>query len=161
MSDDPLKTAQTFLYYSFGRAAEAAQLMEKELVTLVLIPAMLRKTPIDSAELESLIAKLSKSTLGQLLKELDPATQVNEEAAAICADVLARRNTMMHRLFTANADKLDTVENVNELIQEIEENERRFGGAYVTFREINHNLESKYGITPKSIAAFLEAVSTV
>ena len=159
MSDDPLKDAQTVLYYAFGKAAEVAQLMEKELVTLVLIPAMLRKTPANSIELDSLIARLSKSTLGQLLKEFDPATQVNEEAAAICADVLARRNTMMHRFFTANAEKLHSVKAINELIAEIEENERRFGGAYVTFREINRNLESKYGITPKSIATFLKAVS--
>jgi len=161
MSDDPLKAAQTVLYYAFGKAAEVAQLMEKELVTLVLIPAMLRKTPVNSIELDGLIARLSKSTLGQLLKELDPAVQVNAEAAAICADVLARRNAMMHRFFTANSDKLDTVETVNVLIKEIEDNERHFGGAYYTFRDINRNLESKYGITPKSIAAFLQAVSTV
>lgn len=161
MSDDPLKAAQTVLYYAFGKAAEVAQLMEKELVTLVLIPAMLRKTPVNSIELDGLIAKLSKSTLGQLLKELDPAVQVNAEAAAICADVLARRNAMMHSFFTANAEKLDSVEAINELIEEIEQNERHFGGAYYTFRDINRNLESKHGITPKSIAAFLQAVSTV
>jgi hypothetical protein len=49
---------------------------------------------------------------------------------------------MMHHFFTKNASELETVEGINHLIQKLEEHDRRFGGAYVTFQMINSNLKN-------------------
>ena len=110
MNDPALNDALTVLYYWFGRAARTAQHMEEESVALVLIPAMLDKPPENAAELNKLRDKLSRSTLGQLFRELRPAVQINQEAERVCDDVLARRNAMMHHFFTKNASELETVQ---------------------------------------------------
>lgn len=112
------------LYSKFGITAEAAQLLETALGTLVLGAEGLKKgwfeIPNPSTATETL-AKIENSTLGRLLKSTQGVVDFDDALIALFQGALATRNRLMHGFFLRHDFSIQTDEGRDAMIDDLEE----------------------------------------
>ena len=74
------------VYAAFGRAAHAAQLLEKQLATFLLLPEFAKKGKISTATFAKVQEDLDKTPLGPLVNEMKSVVQPDEMFEKISAD---------------------------------------------------------------------------
>ena len=62
-------------------------------------------TPITEASFDEIFDKLDRNTLGVLIKQLSRLADVDENLTALFAELLTKRNYLMHHFFERNSDK--------------------------------------------------------
>ena len=90
------------IYRKFGEAAEAAQLIETELATLLLSVQGLDEGLLiepNPARATELLATLNRHTLGQLLKSLNNKTQSLDKLDSLLSKALKERNRLFHSFY--------------------------------------------------------------
>jgi len=119
------------VYQKFGFASEAAQLLETELGTLLLMIGAIEKDLVenpDKQEASDLYNKINKKTLGQLLGGIQKSTLSVEHLEELLSKALKERNRLAHSFyrqhnFRRNSDEgrqimLDDLEGIHEALLE-------------------------------------------
>lgn len=90
------------VYRKFGEAAEAAQLLETEIGSLLIEDEASRRQwyeEPDPVAARAAMARINRSTLGQLLKGLDAAEISLDAASDVVLHALKERNRLSHSFF--------------------------------------------------------------
>jgi hypothetical protein len=93
------------VYRKFGEVSEAAQLVETELGTLLLLPAAVAEgiiTPTLEADREratELLGRINRQTFGQLLKNMKRHTQALDQLEPLLSAALEERNRLSHHFY--------------------------------------------------------------
>jgi|HubBroStandDraft_2_1064218.scaffolds.fasta_scaffold82541_2 hypothetical protein len=90
------------VYRKFGETAEAVQLLETDLGTLLLIARAVDKDLIqkpDSACAEKVLQKINRQTLGQLVKNLKSRDQGFDDLEEVLWRALEERNRLQHSFY--------------------------------------------------------------
>lgn len=115
--------AREEVYQKFGLAAEAAQLLETELGTLLLTfrgaeeglffgdnPDVARET----------LSQIDRSTLGRLLKQIGSRTDSPETVEAFFANALSARNRLMNSFYRQHGVGINSPEGRDLMLQDLE-----------------------------------------
>jgi hypothetical protein len=119
------------VYLKFGFTSEAAQLLETELGTLLLVIGAIEKDLVDNPgkqEASDLYNKINKKTLGQILGGLQRSTLSVDHIDELLSKALKERNRLAHSFyrqhnFRRNSDEgrqvmLDDLEVIHEVLLE-------------------------------------------
>jgi hypothetical protein len=111
------------LYAKYGIAAEAAQLFETELNTLLLCLRALQNgwhiVP-DSERASAALREIDKKTLGGLIRDLKPYMNLDEAAEAHFVAALDARNRLTHGFFERHNFKIQTAFGRDEMVADLE-----------------------------------------
>jgi hypothetical protein len=111
------------VYRKFGETAEAAQLLETELGTLLLAQEAAREdlfvneNPERAAEL---LSQINAHTLGKLLKLLKPNITSIDELEALLLKALAERNRLSHSFYRQHNVRINSEEGRALMLQDLE-----------------------------------------
>ncbi len=111
------------LYAKFGITAEAAQLFETELGTLLLCARGLADgwhVVPDGESGRDLLRDIDKSTLGGLLSKLKKYVEFDEDLSARFASALAARNRLNHGFYERHNFKIQTDEGRDHMMADLE-----------------------------------------
>lgn len=112
------------LYAKFGITAEAAQLFETALGTLLLGAEGLKgewaEKPEPLAATEK-YAKINRNTLGQLLRSARTVVDFDEDLVDIFGEALDARNKVMHGFYLRHNFATQTDEGRDSMIEDLEE----------------------------------------
>ncbi|RUX51487.1 hypothetical protein EOA33_06130 [Mesorhizobium sp. M4A.F.Ca.ET.050.02.1.1] len=111
------------LYAKFGITAEAAQLFETELGSLLLCARGLERGwrhEGDPDDARKLLDHIECSTLGQLLGTLKNCVSLDHGLVDRFASALKARNRLFHRFYEAHGFKIQTDEGRDEMVADLE-----------------------------------------
>ena len=105
-----MSTSLDDVYRKFGEAAEAAQLLETELGTILLFHRAVIEEVVkanqtgieiqkDPTLAGSILAKINKQTLGQVLKRIDFKSRNLQEVEELLLLALEARNRLSHSFY--------------------------------------------------------------
>jgi hypothetical protein len=111
------------LYAKFGITAEAAQLFETELSTLLLCLRALEKgwhiIP-DGESAKVTLDEIDRSTLGRLLRGLKGQVELTEDLEARLCSALEARNRLTHGFYERHNFKIQTATGRDEMIADLD-----------------------------------------
>ncbi len=107
------------LYVEAGAALFDCQGFEFGLGLLLFHFARLGASGLDPARLEAILENDEKKTAGQLMNLLRQKLRVSKEMEELCADAIAARNKLIHRMLIDNAERLVDDVTRREVIKEI------------------------------------------
>jgi hypothetical protein len=111
------------LYCKFGITAEAAQLFETELGSLLLAAQGAKKgwhVQPDPERGRKLLDEIDRHTLGQALSSVKSVVKIDDYSINSFAGALKARNRLMHGFFERHAFKIQTDEGRDEMIADLE-----------------------------------------
>lgn len=111
------------LYAKFGITAEAAQLFETELGTLLLCVRGLESGWHVVPDMEStrdLLCEIDRSTLGGVLTKLKRYVEFDDDLSVRFASALAARNRLNHGFYERHSFKIQTDEGRDEMMADLE-----------------------------------------
>ena len=111
------------LYAKFGIAAEAAQLLETELGTMILCLRGLENGwhIIPDAEAGRIeLEEIDSSTLGRLLKNLKGRVELKDDLEPRFSSALAARNRLIHGFYERHNFKIQTEIGRDEMIADLD-----------------------------------------
>ena len=111
------------LYAKFGITAEAAQLFETELGTLLLCSQALEHgwhIAPDGESARAALAEIERSTLGRLLHTLKGRVRLESGLEARFESALKARNRLNHGFYERHNFKIQTDEGRDEMIADLE-----------------------------------------
>lgn len=112
------------VYQKFGITAEAAQLFEPELGSLLLIAQGIRHgwpgSP-DQARTKALLDRIDRITLGQLLNALKSHVQIDADLADRFVAALRARNSLNHGFFERHNFSIQSDEGRTEIYADLED----------------------------------------
>lgn len=111
------------LYAKFGITAEAAQLFEVELGSLLLCARAIEqgwRIEADSDRARKLLHDIDRSTLGHLLGSLKKCVGLDDRLADRFASALQTRNKLFHRFYEAHNFKIQTDEGRDTMMADLE-----------------------------------------
>ena len=116
------------LYAKFGRTAEAAQLFETDLGTILLAIEGLENgwlvTP-DANAAKVALQSIEAQTLGNLLKRLRGKVEVNDHLEEIFSSALMERNSLNHGWFENHNFKINSAEGRAEMIADLQAKQQK------------------------------------
>lgn len=121
------------LYAKFGVTAEAAQLFETELGTLIMCVRGLEEgwhAKPDGDAATRLLLDIDRKTLGGLLAKLRESFLFDEDLADLFATALNRRNRLNHGFFERHSYAIGTPEGRDTMIADLEESHQRLFDAW-------------------------------
>jgi hypothetical protein len=105
---DKIKESMSKVFQCAGRALFTAQLMEKELAFLLLIPEIKIKQRLPSEEdVQESIKRLNKMTFGTLVRKLKETAIMDTTSENLLQEALDERNFLSHHFFDVYQGKLD------------------------------------------------------
>lgn len=111
------------LYAKFGITAEAAQLFEVELGSLLLCARAIEQGwsfKVDSDKARELLDSIDRSTLGHLLGNLKKYVGLDAGLADRFASALQVRNRLFHRFYESHNFKIQTDEGRDAMVSDLE-----------------------------------------
>jgi len=111
------------LYAKFGITAEAAQLFEVELGTLILCAKGLKNgwhVFPDAEAAQSALNQIDRSTLGNLFSSLKACVEINEDISSRFVSAVRARNRLNHGFFERHHLKIQTDEGRDAMIADLE-----------------------------------------
>lgn len=111
------------LYAKFGITAEAAQLFETDLGTLLLCSRALEHgwhVEADSDSARKLLNDIDRSTLGRLLGNLKNCVSLDDKLTERFASALKARNRLFHGFYELHNFKIQTDEGRDEMVVDLE-----------------------------------------
>lgn len=112
------------VYVKFGITAEAAQLFETELGSLLLYVQGTRNgrsVRPDGKRAKAILDEIERSTLGGLISTLKKHVGIEERLAGRLASALQARNRLNHGFYERHNFKMDTDEGRDEMLVSLEE----------------------------------------
>lgn len=117
-------TTRDEIYAKFGITAEAAQLFETELGTLLLyVQGMQNDWHVvpDRNSAQAALDHIERSTLGGVITTLKKHVGIDEHLAARFASALQARNRLNHGFYERHNFKIETDEGRDEMFADLEE----------------------------------------
>lgn len=121
------------LYAKYGIAAEAAQLFETDLGTLLLSVWALENgwhVVPDGAAAREVLNSIDRSTLGRVLNDLKRYIRISTEFEDVFLLGLRARNHLMHGFFERHNFKIQTAEGRKEMIVDLDNLHRELFAAW-------------------------------
>jgi hypothetical protein len=112
------------LYAKFGIAAEAAQLFETELSTLLLCLRALEEgwhVVPDGESAKVALDEIDRRTLGRLLRGLKGQVELTEDLEARFSSALKARNRLTHGFYERHNFKIQTDTGRDEMIRDLDQ----------------------------------------
>jgi uncharacterized protein YutE (UPF0331/DUF86 family) len=116
-------TTRDDIYHKFGITAEAAQLLELELGTLLMSCHGLRNSLWEkgkSPEANKIYKKIDRSTLGRIISEVKKNTSIDESIEATFAEALKIRNELIHSFYWKHNFKIESDEGRDVMMEDLE-----------------------------------------
>lgn len=111
------------VYRKFGEAAEAAQLLETELGTILFalhaFDEDLLSVP-DPRRAAELLGEVDSSTIGRLLKQLRASAHLSDELASLLAEALDQRNRLSHSFYRQHNFRRNSEEGRGLMLADLE-----------------------------------------
>lgn len=117
-------TTREEIYAKFGVTAEAAQLFETELGTLILYVQGVSSgwhTVPDPESAQAALDRIERSTMGGLISALKRQVGIDVNLAERFASALQARNRLNHGFYERHNFKIETDEGRNEMFADLEE----------------------------------------
>jgi len=111
------------LYEKFGITAEAAQLFETSLGTILLAATGLKNgwhTAPDPEAGKIALQSIESRTLGQLLHKLRSAVDIDDETIALFQNALRTRNGLMHGFYERHNFSIQTDDGRDQMLDDLE-----------------------------------------
>lgn len=121
------------LYAKFGITAEAAQLFETELGTLLLALKGLENDwhiAPDGVAAQKALSNIDRSTLGRLLNDLKRHITIGGTVEECFSSALDSRNRLMHGFFERHNFKIQTADGRRHMIDELDALHRELFAAW-------------------------------
>ena len=121
------------IYRKFGITAEAAQLLETELGTLLMACHGLKKEVWKDGkkrEANEIYRKIDKSTLGMIISQVKQNVSIEENTESKLAEALRIRNKLFHSFCWSHNFKIETNEGRDEMMLDLEEMHEKLSHAY-------------------------------
>jgi len=129
--DEKIKKSAKQIFELVGQAIFFAQLMEKELAFLIMVPEIIKNKKLpNSNRIYQEIKKLNKDTFGQLLKKLKNHATMNDATQKILEEALKKRNLLAHDFFHSHQGKLEDISKHKIMKDEIVEMRDLFKSIY-------------------------------
>ena len=152
------------LYFGFGLAAEMAQVMEVEAgnFALTFITAWYDPSTITDEQREifrALIDDVNKRTFGNLVRQIQSATQLDDKIIEIIENALEKRNYLIHKFFRSHNFAIHSEEGRKKMRDELKEIYNALSLAHTvlsgmtsTFRQIMGQQDISIDMAEKMIA---------
>lgn len=117
-------TTRDDLYAKFGITAEAAQLFETELGTILLVSRALEEgwhIEPDAEIVRAELVSINSSTLGRVLGRLKAVVQFDDETGVELASALKARNRLTHGFFLKHGTAIQSEKGRGQMVEELEE----------------------------------------
>jgi hypothetical protein len=111
------------LYRKFGETAEAAQLLETELGTVLLREKVIREDLIekkDPARAADILSRVNRNTLGQLLNNLRNQTTSLDSLDDLLSKALHERNRLFHSFYRQHNFRRFSTEGITLMLEDLE-----------------------------------------
>lgn len=108
------------VYAEFGLAVTVAQLLERQLISLVIAAYETPSGKFTPEEYDGLLEKLSKKTLGALIQKLRESLEVPGDFDLWLRESVRLRNWLIHRYFLDRSPEFQSPEGRSEMIQELD-----------------------------------------
>jgi hypothetical protein len=121
------------LYAKFGITAEAAQLLETELGTLLLAQCGLENRLWDKSkclEAAQTLQGINKNTLGRVLRKVREKSKIAADLEAALSDGLRIRNRLFHSFYRDHGTRMQTDEGRDLMMTDLEEMHEKIFRAY-------------------------------
>ncbi|HLN31361.1 MAG TPA: hypothetical protein VK395_26710 [Gemmataceae bacterium] len=128
------------VYRKFGEVAEAAQLLETELGTILLSLRGLEHDLFggDKGELATEIYnKINKSTLGQVLKQLAASAGFSGDFELLLANAVAERNHLFHSFYRKHNFRRNSDEGRTKMLGDLERKHETILDAYKAVMQLS------------------------
>lgn len=135
----------------FGKVAYQAQCFEKELVIFFFFSSFLEKKDYSKEELEGILDKNSKKTLGNLINKLKGFLKIPEDLDKLLLENLDRRNFLLHDFFWHYAYKFPTEQGCNEMIFELKIFHEKFERADEIIQGLSKDIRKIAGISEEKL----------
>ena len=134
-------------FIAFGKATISALSFEFSLGTLLLDVDRVIKGNISVEGLFALDEKYSKLTLGQMLTELRKKISVNAVIEDQLRLALEKRNYLIHRFYTEDAEQLVLEENIDKVVTRIDKIREIIFDAEIYVKMLTSAFNEASGIT--------------
>ncbi len=141
----------------FGSTAYAAQCFEVELCILLLLVRRLNEPSITPEELEIVDTKLSRGTLGTLLRELKKHLVIHPDFQKMLDGYLDKRNFLMHYFFFDHAGDLLAPDGCKKMIEQLKDHYASLKEADAIAQSMSRNMRKHLGISEEEVQALTEA----
>ena len=111
------------VYRKYGKAAEAAQLLETQLDTMLFLIGAADDTllpELNPKRASDLLGRINRHTLGQLLKHLNSKTQSIDQLDAILSKAIEERNRLSHFFFRQHNIRRNSDEGRTLMLKDLE-----------------------------------------
>jgi hypothetical protein len=111
------------IYRKFGEASEAAQLLETELGNILIASGLAENNLVAeqvSERVPTLIKKIDRQTLGQLLANLSNTTESGCQVEALLSRALDERNRLSHSFYRHHNLRRNTEEGRAIMLKDLE-----------------------------------------
>lgn len=121
------------VYWKFGYAAEAAQLLETELGTMLIIHGVVEENLVnqpDPNRAAELFRQIDKHTLGQLIIKLKVKNQSIANLEDVLAKALDERNRLFHSFYRQHNFRRNSDEGRQQMFDDLESIHKMLLNAY-------------------------------
>jgi neutral trehalase len=148
---DKIKESAQKMFQCAGRALFVAQLMEKELAFLLLIPEIKIKQKSPSKEdIQKAIEELNKMTFGTLVRKLkETANKMNTASENLLQEALDERNFLAHHFYEAYPGKRAELKTQTLLRKRLSQLKEIFTQNYDGLHEENFRIMKVMGVCNK------------
>ena len=111
------------VYRKFGETAEAAQLLETELGTKLLLVGAVEDGLLiepNPQRASDLTGRINRHTLGQLIKNLNSKTQSLDQIESLLSSALEERNRLLHSFYRQHNFRRNTDEGRALMLKDLE-----------------------------------------
>jgi hypothetical protein len=108
------------VYAELGLAMSVAQLLERQLVSLVIAAYEPPSGKLTAGEYDDLLGKLSQQTMGTLTRTLRESYEVPADFDLRLQEALRLRNWLTHHYFTDRAAEFQSPEGRSEMVRELD-----------------------------------------
>lgn len=107
------------IYAVAGLALYAAQCFEREMLHLLLVQNRTTGRIRSPEEYDMLEGRLTRKTLGNLMKRVNEVVEVNEHGKSLLTDALRARNALAHGFFWTHAENFMTTTGQRKMMDEL------------------------------------------
>ncbi|MDL5053301.1 hypothetical protein QQ056_07050 [Oscillatoria laete-virens NRMC-F 0139] len=126
-------TTRDDIYHKFGITAEAAQLLEVELETILMACYGLKKElwkEEKKLEANEIYRKIDKSTLGMIITQVKQNVSIKEDTETKLTEALNIRNKLFHSFYLNHNLKIEDQEGRDKMLKDLEEMHEKLFQAY-------------------------------
>ena len=140
------------LYIALGMAVHMAQLVEKELALVLLLPTHSDAQRLPSAEeINKTKEEVDRMTFGQLLRRLKRVATISPEVERHLDEGLRKRNFLIHHFFDFYGADMCTPAIREKMIVELDNIQRLLHPLYRRFSEISYESFKAWGLSDDQI----------